>query len=403
MYLKSYIKMYDFIGLANHYAFNINNKTMEGCMIKKNCNRNLIDTDKCKAYSYQVKNTPVQDISGQWVYIIPVSGLTLTDDINNEIMIDRVTFITVKKLISVRKRFGIRKKISELRSNKAFDLFFNQLEPTVAIVRHGGKPSEITTKVTRLVVEALEILATSQLGYSKRRFNSFPSVLDARVSSMKHLCLNENNDSSLISKNLVGKTGNLVLNKGWKNWQKRFFFLDLIRIINKKLQVNNSWRINLYRVARLIGQSQSSNNIAYSFLLNMIAIEALLTKQYDKYREELPNRIEAFIGWVGYWAKSNYKDQINDLYTKRCQYVHDGNESNIEIKDLLFTDDIIFNMLVNIIYHINLFKKKEDIISFTEKVSAEHLLGIVGRKSKIRPKTLSFFNRMYTAEDYKKI
>jgi len=372
-------------------------------MIKKNYNRNSINTDKRIVYSCQVENTSVQDISDQWVYIIPISGLILTNDINNEFIINKVTFITVKKLIRVRKRFGIRKKMSELRSDKTFDLFFNPLEPTVAIVRHGGKPSEITTKVTRLVIEALEILATSQLGYSKRRFNSFPSVLDARVSSIKYLCLNENNDSSLVSQNLVGKIGNLVLDKRWKNWHKKFFFLDLIRIINRKLEVDDLWRKNLYRAVRLIGQSLTSNNIALSFLLNMIAIEALLMKQGDKYREELPNRIEAFIGWVGYWDQSNYQDKINDLYTKRCNYVHAGNESNIEIKDLLFIDDIMFNMLVNIIHHINLFKRKEDIVSFTEKVSAEHLLGIVGRKSKIRPKTLSFFNRMYTDEDYKKI
>lgn len=395
--------MYDFIGLANNYVFNISNKTMKDCMIKKNRDHNLINTDKCGVNSYQVENTSVQDISGQWVYIIPVSGLILSNDINNEFIVDRVTFITVKKLIKVRKRFGIRKKLSELRSNVHHDPFFNQLEPTVAIFRHGGKPSEITTKATRLVIEALEILATSQLGYSKRRFISFPSVLDVRVSSMKYLCLNENNDSSLISKKLVGKIGNLMLDEKWKDWHKEFFFLDLIRIINRKLQVDDLWRINLYRVARLIGQSLSSNNIAHSFLLNMIAMEALLTKHGDKYLEVLPKRIEAFIGWIGYWNIEDYKEKIEDIYKKRCKYVHNGNESTIEIKDLLFTDDILFNMFVNIIYHINLFKSKEDIISFTEKVSAEHLLGIVGRKSKIRPKTLRFFTRMYTAEDYKKI
>jgi len=376
---------------------------MKGCMIKKNYNRNLINTAKRRVYSCQVENTSVQDTSGQWVYIVPVSGLALTDDINNEFVVNKVTFIAVKKLIRVRKRFGIKKRISELASNKVLDLFFNQLGPTVAIVRHGGKPSEITTKVTRLVIEELEILATSQLGYSKRRFNSFPSVRDGHVSSMKYLCLNENNNSSLLSHQLIGKIGDLVLDKRWKNWQKIYFFSDLIRIINKKLQVDELWRINLYRAVRLIGQSVSSNNIAHSFLLNMIAMEALLTKRGDKYLEVLPKRIEAFIGWIGYWNIEDYKGNIEDIYTKRCQYVHDGNESNIEIKDLLFTDDIIFNMLINIIHHINLFKRKEDIISFTEKVSAEHLLGIVGRKSKIRPKTLSFFKGKYTAEDYKKI
>ena len=347
--------------------------------------------------------TPVKDTSGQWLYIIPVSGLALTDDINNEFVINRVTFIAVKKLIRVRKRFGIRKRISELRSNRAFDLFFNQLGPTVAIVRHGGKPSEITTKVTRLVIEELEILATSQLGYSKRRFNSFPSVRDVRVSSMKYLCLNENNNSSLLSHQLIGKIGDLVLDKRWKNWQKKFFFSDLIRIIRRKLEVDNLWRKNLYRAVRLIGQSVSSNNIAHSFLLNMIAMEALLTKHGDKYLEVLPKRIEAFIGWIGYWNIEDYKEKIEDIYKKRCQYVHDGNESNIEIKDLLFSDDILFNVLVNIIRHNNLFKTKEDIISFTEKVSAEHVLGIAGTKSKVRPKTLIFINKNYTVEDYKKI
>lgn len=372
-------------------------------MIKKNYNRNLTNTAKRRVYSCQVENTSVQDTSGQWVYIVPVSGLVLTDDINNEFVINKVTFIAVKKLIRVRKRFGIRKRISELASNKVLDLFFNQLGPTVAIVRHGGKPSEIKTKVTRLVIEELEILAASQLGYSKRRFNSFPSVRDSHVPSMKYLCLNENNNSSLLSHQLIGKIGDLVLGKRWKNWQKIYFFSDLIRIINKKLQVDELWRINLYRAVRLIGQSVSSNNIAHSFLLNMIAMEALLTKRGDKYLEVLPKRIEAFIGWIGYWNIEDYKGNIEDIYKKRCQYVHDGKESNIEIKDLLFTDDIIFNMLVNIIHHINIFKRKEDIISFTEKVSAEHLLGIVGRKSKIRPKTLSFFKGKYTAEDYKKI
>lgn len=33
-------------------------------MIKKNCDRNLINTDKGRVYFCQVENTKVQDISG---------------------------------------------------------------------------------------------------------------------------------------------------------------------------------------------------------------------------------------------------------------------------------------------------------------------------------------------------
>ena len=37
----------------------------------------------------------------------------------------------------------------------------------------------------------------------------------------------------------------------------------------------------------------------------------------------------------------------------------DSENTKITEKDLLFIDDIMFNMLVNIIHHINLFKRKE--------------------------------------------
>jgi len=43
------------------------------------------------------------------------------------------------------------------------------------------------------------------------------------------------------------------------------------------------------------------------------------------------------------------------------------------------------------------------VIDFTTKIAAEHVLGIVGDKSKIRPKTLRFLSKQYSEDDYKKI
>ena len=345
----------------------------------------------------------IQDPHGSWVYIVPVMGLHLTDAVKNEIVINRVTFISVKKLSRVRKRFGIRKRISELKSNKFFESFMSGLGPTVAIVRYSGKLSEITTRAIRLVVEELEILSISQLGYSKRRFNSHPSIYQGAVGNLSYLCMNSENDSSLLNHQRVGKIGDLSLDKRWSNWQKDIFFTKLIKIIRKEVKVTSSWRDNLYRASRIIGQSVTANNLAQAFLLNMIAIESLLTRQGDKYTEVLPKRIEAFIGWVGYWSVDNYKERIEDVYQKRCQYVHDGNDANIEIEDLLFTDDILLNILVNLVGNHKIFKLKEDIIKFATKVSAEHTLGIVGDKSRVRPKTLRFLSKKYTDDDYKKI
>lgn len=348
-----------------------------------------------------IKN--LRDTHGSWIYIVPVVGLNLTDAVNNEITINRVTFISAAKLARVRKRFGIRKRLSELRSQKVFDDFFSKLGSTAAIVPFTGKPTNKTTEAIRLVVEELNILSVSQLGYSKRRFNSHPSIYTESAANLSYLCMNKNDGTSLLSYELVGYTEDLTLDERWNNWQKDVFFSNLIKIINKKIVVNHSWSKSLYTASRLIGQSITTNNLAQAFLLNMIAIESLLTRQGDKYTEILPKRIEAFIGWVGYWSVNNYKQRIEDIYKKRCKYVHDGNDSGIEIRDLLFTDDLLLNILLNLISHHKIFHSKEEVINFATLVSAEHTLGIVGDKSKIRPKTLRFLSKKYTQKDFEKI
>lgn len=347
--------------------------------------------------------TKIQDIHGSWTFILPVYNLRLTDVVKNEILVNRVTFITIKKLVRVRKKFGIRKKISELRTKSVSSDFLSNDEQVVAIVRHGGKPAEIQTIAIRLITEELEILCVSQLGHTKRRFNAYPSIYSGNNSRLSFLCLNTGQDATLSSHQVAGKMGSLALDENWCQWQNRFFYFKLVKIIKKEIVVDPSWRDSLYRASRLIGQSITTNNLAQAFLLNMIAIELLLTRQGDKYTEVLPKRIEAFIGWVGYWHLDNYEEKIKDIYQKRCKYVHDGNDSNIEIKDLLFTDDILLNVMLNLVLHHKIFSSKEQIVNFSEKLEAEHILGIVGNKSKIRPKTFSFLAKSYDENDYKKI
>jgi hypothetical protein len=127
----------------------------------------------------------------------------------------------------------------------------------------------------------------------------------------------------------------------------------------------------------------------------MIALELLLTKQGDKVNETLPTRAEAFLGWTGFWAVENFADRIQKIYGKRCKLVHQGERDLIKRKDLLFTDDLLFNLLVNIVGHHLIFSNKESIIEFSNKVQAEHLLGV---KPKTRPKTLHYVHNYYSEE-----
>jgi hypothetical protein len=133
-----------------------------------------------------------------------------------------------------------------------------------------------------------------------------------------------------------------------------------------------------------------------SFLWNMIALETLLTKQTDKYTDALPKRVEAFLGWIGFWETENYEQRIREAYQKRCIFVHSGNNSTITKQDILFTDDLLLNLLYNITKFYRIFKSKNDIIEFADKVEAEHKLGI---RSKVRPKKLMFISRKYSEKD----
>ena len=92
--------------------------------------------------------------------------------------------------------------------------------------------------------------------------------------------------------------------------------------------------------------------------------------------------------------------RIKEVYKKRCDFVHDGNRESIAIEDVLFTDDLLLNVLINIVKHPKIFYSKKQLIKFAEKVKAEHLLDI---KPKVRPKSLRFINIHYHQDDYEKI
>ncbi|MES9830480.1 MAG: hypothetical protein ABW201_19680 [Candidatus Thiodiazotropha sp.] len=346
----------------------------------------------------------VEKVNGSWIYIIPINALTIKGELKEEYQIYRVTFISADKLSRVRKRFGIPKKVSELKKNSYCKHFFENAGSTLAIIRLNGPPKNKRKEAIDIIKEELNILSASQLGHSRRKHNSHPRIaFSEKQVTTSALCLNQAEDAAFYTMDPIDKMGDLVLNKRWLNYQNEGFFTNALKIIRKEIQVSKSWRKNIYRVLKLVGQSVVSREVAYAFLLNMIAIESLLTRQGDKYTEALPARIEAFIGWIGYWNQSGYEARIRGLYKKRCQYVHDGNDESISIEDLLFLDDILINVLSNIINHISLFNCKEAVIEFSDKVSAEHTLGIVGKESKVRPKTLSYISRHYDRNDYENI
>ena len=120
----------------------------------------------------------------------------------------------------------------------------------------------------------------------------------------------------------------------------------------------------------------------------MIALETILLKQGDVHKVELPNRLRSFLGWSDDWSSQNYEKKILQIYSKRCMYVHDGDISTITDSDVEFTDHLLHNVFNNIFKHPALFNGKNALIDFSNKVSAERLLGIPPTRSRYLPKTI---------------
>jgi hypothetical protein len=341
----------------------------------------------------------VQDQEGRWVFLIPVSNLELTCAVNFEVKIDKVTFVSAQHLPRRRRRFGIPRCISELRrrSQGVLDRFFDGVE-TFAVVQYKGVPRELESRVLEIAKDETAILTLSQLGYAKRRLVSAPEVTrDMPIQIFSYLAQNTQDTSWYQSAKRVDKLLPLQLDGDWRNYQCSSFWYDLLRILRREIRVKGGWRKDLRNAAVLAGQSQVSLDVPQAFLWNVIALELLLTTQGDKYRDALPSRAEAFLGWMGHWDKEHFKDRIVEIYKKRSTFVHTGRRDEITSEDLFFTDDLLLNLFLNIVGHHSLFRSKGDVVEFAKRVEAERILNI---NAKVRPKTLRYVQRSYKDEDY---
>lgn len=132
----------------------------------------------------------------------------------------------------------------------------------------------------------------------------------------------------------------------------------------------------------------------------MIILEMLLTPGVDqeKYIDVIPKRIGAFIGWARLWEDKNYEEKIRELYEKRNKLVHDGRIDIVTIKDLLFTDDLVYDVLRNIINNYKIFKSGKDVVNFAKQKAIENDMKKMKTKQRIKPR-LKMRHTIYTEAD----
>lgn len=337
---------------------------------------------------------------GLWLFVAPVRGLALEPAVNRELRVNNVTFIDRKRLPYVRKRLGFPYTIRELERATRHIGFFSE-ERTYAVCRLGGSGAEKEREFLELVREELNILSLSQLGFGRRRNYACLSLAKERpVGTLRYFMTETKGSGWSINNSVSGRHMTLRLGPAWLRFQRHAYFFTLLEVIRGRKALSKGWERDIKNASILAGRSQSSEELEQAFLWNMIAIETLLTHRGDPYSSALPKRVEAFLGWSTNWPNQNYEEKIADVYQKRCALVHAGQSKTLTVEDLLFTDNLLLNVFHNIVNNLEIFRSKEDLVEFSRKVEAEHLLG---QTSRVRPSTLSFIEIKYSDRDYETV
>ena len=93
----------------------------------------------------------------------------MTEDVDREFRIDRVTFVHRDKLPRVRRRLGLGTPVSEVKKTISRRWNFFESGLAFAMVRESGGPEAVKHRCLRIIRDELSILTLSQLGYSRRR------------------------------------------------------------------------------------------------------------------------------------------------------------------------------------------------------------------------------------------
>jgi hypothetical protein len=275
---------------------------------------------------------------------------------------------------------------------------FCSIDRVLAIARRKGRPEDFSDKLEQLIQDELNILSSSQLGFGRRSHNAAPTLSVSRtIPKTERLLLNVTKYSWTQGGALSGRHDALVLDDRWREFARRVFFDNALRVLRGKVGVKSSWRETIRSALILVGQSQATFDINMAFLWNMIALEMLLTNQGDKVKDELPNRIAAFIGWAADWASDSYSARIAEIYKKRNVFVHQG-RSAITIEDVVFSDELLLNVLANVVGNTTMFSSKDDVIAFSKRVEAAGILGITKR---VLPKSLKYYRKGSTTHRWK--
>jgi len=341
--------------------------------------------------------------NSNWTIFIPIYNLEISPDAKGEITVEDVTFISAKKIPHIRKKLGLKYTISSCERSfgkkKTVKLF--EKTKVYAVIKSRREMGAPWTREFRRVREAVYLLASSQFYRTKRDWKIPFGGPEYGVDIIDQFSYFENyGDRFGISHTRLTSVSPYRVTKAMLSSKSTHFFPYLLKIINGKISVSDSWRLSLRRAALLAGQSQLARTAWEAFIYDMIALEVLLTKRDDPFPGALVDRVVAFFGWVSNENVEFWRKLIQRLYELRCEFVHDGQVKNLTVRDLIIADMITANLLYNLCRLTAKIKSKNDIIELAKKLNARRILHM---KMKERPKRIRFRRVSYFESDFEKL
>lgn len=301
----------------------------------------------------------------QFFFLIPIYNLIIAKDVNNEIMIGNTLFVDTEKIPRIRKRLNLPFRVSYIKKKMDGRDILTKA-PSYAYISVRANNEDIAQRIALAEVRKnLYLLMSCQFQTTKRynlyRFGCF------------HTQFNDEWDQTLrwekgkkdvnISEKRCG-TSEFILNKHILSSPKKIFFIDFLKL------KEGEWKGTIEKTIILIGKSMLSDSIDDALIYNVRAIEALLKEGRKDTTGMIVDKIEALF----HWALEFNKQRFEEIYKKRCNITHEGAYEEGTCEDLVYLDEVIFNLL-NIICKLNkTVKCKNDITKYTKKYFAYKVL-----------------------------
>lgn len=290
--------------------------------------------------------TNVNDIHGTWMVIVPMFQLEVSDapPINGRWNVGDVSFVSRDRLAAILNP----PTLTNIPRQAAWQRITGE-DNSFAIITLTGTPNQLRHSVFRQLREASSILASTAAFYGRRHHVSGFTLKGYPAFTAKHDRFIQTDGTAFCGNwNQRGFLHPFILDADWHQAITQSGIIDLFaRIVDNTLSAD--WRRQIRSGAAMLGRSLMSLDLADAFLLNVIGLETLLTRQGERNGKRMFRRIKGMTGWHLGTARPNYQNEIGSIHGVRCEIVHDSDYSNLTVELLLQADMYLTNSLLNIV------------------------------------------------------